>query len=102
MPTPYPTAFPVAEITEIIAAIRNPTGLNYPALVHDGWVIVGYGLGQSVGPALAVAPDADLPTILETALAAQQGRQSVGGVPWRTIAMMILALLNQWVPLIPQ
>ncbi len=99
MATPYPPNFPMAEITEIIAAVRNPVpNPNVPVLIHDAWVIIGFGLGSTVGGGPIVGPmlTGDLPTLLEHAKDSHRLKQGTDAIPWKTIAQMLLALIAQW------
>lgn len=103
---PYPRDLPLDDVRNIVDAIRtrNLQGQT-PVLAKSVWVLVGYGLGQTVGepggPNVFSCNDPNCPHLSHDEVAdslelllAPEGVVGVA-IPWAAIIKWGLALLTQ-------
>ena len=100
---PLPTAFPVAQITELISKLEGTT-VAPAQVVSDLYDVIGFALGQvKTWPTfLATAPltDAELASHLKAVLDSHQEEHKFGALPWSTILPALLSLLQTLLPLL--
>ena len=97
---PYTNPFPIAAGQVMIDTLRRTGGHDTACLVHAGWALVGYALGQvlpdqhemQAPPPLTAASCAD---ILEHQMMRHEG---VGAITfnWKQVASFLVAMLAEW------
>jgi cell wall-associated NlpC family hydrolase len=98
---PYPTEFPVSEISAILGYLRGSPP-ETADLLHCGWTLAGYALAQShlgASAAAAPAPRGKVTGKLELRLEELLKRREVlaaagpGGFDWRALLKQVLQLV---------
>lgn len=101
---PFPAAFPSEAITVFIDKARGRGDHDVACLAQAGWIVAGYAAAQAVGePHLVGGTGAELTPemaadTLELALklrTADPGNP-MAGVDWRSLAIIVLEVLRQW------
>jgi hypothetical protein len=96
----YPSTFPLAEASLLLPAVEGKTYIT-PVVIHAGWVMEGFILGQVLPLLSAQMAAGCLPgseehrraaTHLERAVLSQG---SAEGIDWKSLLPLILSLLQQ-------
>lgn len=98
---PYPSEFPLDEITTVLGYLRGAPP-NAAEVLHAGWTLAGYALAQShlgASAAAAPAPRRKVTGKLDLRLEELLERRDVmaaagpGGFDWQALLKQVLQLL---------